>query len=311
MIKKIILALLVLPITVPLYAAELRTWTDQSGEHTVEAELVDYDQQSVVLKKEGGRLVTVPIDALSEQDQQFLQSEEAKQIHEDSPEAYRVWHLKDGRKITALVHDFARKRLTVVRRNGDVMVDGQAYEDLMNWQQYMVQEMASRAANQPLVNAEDLEDWLADQPNARARLQADGVILKLEDGSFFTAPFFMFSKADQVYLRPGYEEWLAAQENKNRSDEADKYASEMSLYLRARARLDEQERALNMKANQLWIETAFGIPQWQVNLMPRMNMNAPLKQVIVSGNSSRVAMAKVASRYPGYRVVGIRRLFKE
>jgi hypothetical protein len=311
MIKAFIILLFIVLISAPVSGAELRSWTDQSGEHTVEAELVDYDAKSAVLKKDNGRLVTVPINMLSKQDQSYLESEEAKAIHEGDEEAYRVWNLKDGREIMAQVHDFSRKQITVVRKNGKVLVGGEPFEDLMNWQQYVVFEMASRAAKTPLVSNAELEQWLAKQPNARARLQADGVTLKLEDGSFFTAPFFLFSQADQQYLLPGYEDWREAQENKNRSDDAGKYASELSLYLRSRARLDEQERAMNMMANKLWIQTAFGIPQWQVHLMPKRNMNATLKQVIVSGNSSRIAMAKAASRHPGYRVVGVRRLFKE
>ena len=52
-----------------------RTWTDRSGRFTVEAEMVDYADGKVTLKKEDGTTVTLPLSKLSFADQKWLREE--------------------------------------------------------------------------------------------------------------------------------------------------------------------------------------------------------------------------------------------
>ena len=52
----------------------LRVWTDSTGKHTVEAEFVELKDGRVRLKKEDGKIITIPIDKLSEVDQNVLRS---------------------------------------------------------------------------------------------------------------------------------------------------------------------------------------------------------------------------------------------
>ena len=54
--------------------ASARTWTDSTGNHTVEAEFVDLKDGKVRLKKEDGKTITIPIERLSEADQEFVKS---------------------------------------------------------------------------------------------------------------------------------------------------------------------------------------------------------------------------------------------
>jgi outer membrane protein assembly factor BamB len=53
-------------------AQQLRTWTDNSGVHKIRAALVSIDEGQVQLKKGDGTVITVPVDRLSEADQQWL-----------------------------------------------------------------------------------------------------------------------------------------------------------------------------------------------------------------------------------------------
>lgn len=57
--------------------AQRRTWTDSSGKFSVEAELEDAKQDSVVLKTAAGKSITIPISRLSKSDRDFLASLEA------------------------------------------------------------------------------------------------------------------------------------------------------------------------------------------------------------------------------------------
>ena len=49
-----------------------RTWSDASGRFNIEAKLVDHDDQNVRLLKADGKVVTVPLNVLSEDDQKHL-----------------------------------------------------------------------------------------------------------------------------------------------------------------------------------------------------------------------------------------------
>ena len=53
---------------------EIRRWTDNSGKYSVDAELVEVKQDSVVLKKASGSVVIVPIARLGVADRQYLKS---------------------------------------------------------------------------------------------------------------------------------------------------------------------------------------------------------------------------------------------
>jgi len=54
---------------------KLRTWTDSTGKHTVEAEFVDVTDGNVRLRTEEGRMINIPLERLSEADQEFVRGE--------------------------------------------------------------------------------------------------------------------------------------------------------------------------------------------------------------------------------------------
>lgn len=51
---------------------ELRTWSDATGKFQIEATLIGVVDGKVQLKKKSGEIVTVPVDKLSKEDQEFL-----------------------------------------------------------------------------------------------------------------------------------------------------------------------------------------------------------------------------------------------
>ena len=65
-----IAAVVVLAVFTPIAFA--RTWTDSTGKYTVEAELLDFKDGNVQLKKEDGKTVNVPIEKLSDTDQEYV-----------------------------------------------------------------------------------------------------------------------------------------------------------------------------------------------------------------------------------------------
>ncbi|PQO39044.1 hypothetical protein C5Y96_04040 [Blastopirellula marina] len=55
--------------------ASARTWKSSDGGYTVEAELVKVDGDKVALKRADGQVITVPLNRLSTEDQEFLKSQ--------------------------------------------------------------------------------------------------------------------------------------------------------------------------------------------------------------------------------------------
>lgn len=64
--------------------AVARTWTDSTGTHTLEAEFVDFKDGKVNLKKEDSKTVAIPIERLSESDQEFVKAQLVPKIGEKS-----------------------------------------------------------------------------------------------------------------------------------------------------------------------------------------------------------------------------------
>ncbi len=52
-----------------------REWTDSSGTFTVEAELLDFKDGKVRLKKANGKILTLPLEKLSQEDQEFVEKQ--------------------------------------------------------------------------------------------------------------------------------------------------------------------------------------------------------------------------------------------
>lgn len=68
--RTLIAAMLVLAVCTPVALA--RKWTDSTGKYSLEAELVDVKEGKVLLKREGGTIVSVPLEKLSTADQDFV-----------------------------------------------------------------------------------------------------------------------------------------------------------------------------------------------------------------------------------------------
>lgn len=94
--------LLALPFTSsPLLA---RIWTDSSGTHRTEADLVKVLNESVRLRTPDGRDIEVPIAKLSAQDQKFVEGERMNQDRaEAQPANIKPGEGKDGRPIDSVL----------------------------------------------------------------------------------------------------------------------------------------------------------------------------------------------------------------
>ena len=83
--RRLGLAVLVVLCLLSLRPANARQWTDSSGNHKIEAELVKVDGEVVHLKKSDGAIVKVPLNKLCLGDRRFIQEQLA--VNAASPKA--------------------------------------------------------------------------------------------------------------------------------------------------------------------------------------------------------------------------------
>lgn len=85
-----------------------RTWRDASGKHCVSATLVRADASEVWLKKQSGDVRRVPLDRLSNEDQQFVAAHQAQAAGDVSSAAQGAWRALRQAGQNQLISDSAR-----------------------------------------------------------------------------------------------------------------------------------------------------------------------------------------------------------
>lgn len=87
--------------------AEIRTWTDESGKFSVDAELMSAAGDKVRLRREDGRIVSIAIDRLSQADQDFIAQQLEREASID-PKAV-------AQQVADLTHEFFNDLRTTER----------------------------------------------------------------------------------------------------------------------------------------------------------------------------------------------------
>ncbi len=87
----------------PAPAAKARTWTDSTGKFKIDAQLVEFKDDQVTLRRTDGKTISLPLNRLSQQDQQFVKTSQAKPeaenpfaVEDESPGAKTVASAEPG-----------------------------------------------------------------------------------------------------------------------------------------------------------------------------------------------------------------------
>jgi hypothetical protein len=285
-------------------AAYARPWTDSTGHYTIDADLIAYNDHTVVLQRADHELVAVPVDKLSDQDRKYLQSQEAGDIAKRA-EGMQTWTLRDGLKVIGKVVDYGRKEITVQLRRGKIFVNDRLYNNLPPVYQAMIPKIVAHFGNPDVTDRQSFAAWLKQQGGQPRTFTVEGVLLELENGDEYGVPFLFFSEEDLAILKPGWDQWVAANEDYDRQ-------SEQSFRLRALAAARTNDRQvqrqiaemqLNMQAIQAGV-TAL----WEVTLYPGPGTPGPPKWVVGTARDSRQAAALAIEQNPGYVVGPVRRV---
>ena len=201
--------------------APARLWTDSTGQYTVDADLVAFNDNTVVLqRKDDKELGAVPIEKLSQADREFLQIERGDGSSQQTRRRRANLETQRRHEDSRPSRDYARKDITLQRRRGRIYVNDRVFENLPEMYQLMLPKIVApfERINQP--DRSGLESWLVRQKGAPRTFTIDGVIMELENGDEYVLPFFFFSNEDLQVLQPGWETWLACAQGKKYDEQA-------------------------------------------------------------------------------------------
>jgi hypothetical protein len=305
--------LLLVAITSPI-AAGAREWSDATGQYKLEADLIAFDDERVVLKRQDGELGAVEIKKLSEADREYLNSKDAEEEASEVTGEIQTWSLANGLKIRGRVVSYGRRDVTLQRRRGKIYVNDRQFENLPEIYQLMLPHIV---ANFEKINDPDkrgLEAWLVRQKGQPRSFTLEGVIMELENGDEIGIPFFFFAGEDLAVLKSGWEEWLAANQDQHYDRQEDQAFMLQSLAA-ARHRDREVERRialmqLNLQAQQAQLQAvqAGATSLWEVTLYPARGNAGPPLWVVMPGRSNQQAAAAALDQNPGYVVGPVRKV---
>lgn len=288
-------------------AAEARVWTDASGRYTLEAELVAFNERSVVLQRADHELVAFPLDELSEQDREYLASAEARKAEEAWTDGLQTWTLRNGAKIVGRLVDYASRDVTIQRRRRRIYVNDRAFDNLPEFYQQVVPAIVAHFEELPRADRRALQNWAARQGGRPKSFKVDGVILETEAGDEYGIPFFLFSDEDLAVIKPGWEEWLAVHGGDDFNAQED-HAFLVRSLAAARHRDQEVKREIALMQLQLQAVDAGLTSLWEVTLFPAAGQGGPPLWVVVPGRDSRQATLAALQRNPGYVAGPVRRV---
>jgi hypothetical protein len=279
--------------------AAAREWADSTGKYSVEADLIAFNTTTVVLKKQNHKLMSVPIDKLSKQDQEYLKSKDANDMAQRSADKTNTWTMRSGLKVNGRVVGYVRKEVTVERRRNKIYVNDRMFDNLPEVYQKMVPKVVGHFENVDIDSKKSLEAWLLKQKPGPHRYLCDGVTLELENGDEYGVPFFFFSEDDLKVLEPGWKRWLAAED-----DKAKREHEQFMLQAQAQAYQQDRETSQQIAAMQLQMQAyqAGLFDLWEVTLIPQAGSMARPLMVVVPARDSLTASQLAMSQNSGYAV---------
>jgi hypothetical protein len=288
-------------------AGQARVWTDTTGKYTIDADLVAFNDKTVVLQRKDHELGAVPIDKLSSADRAYLKSTEAGEIKDRVTGKIQTWTMQDGTKVLGRVVGYARRDVTLQRRRGKIYVNDRVFENLPKIYQRMVPKIVAHFEKMNFVDKQGLEAWLVRQKGQPRTFNLEGVLLELENGDEYGVPFFFFSDEDLQVLQPGWNEWLAEHQDQD-YQQAEDHSFMLQTAAAARHQDEQVDRRIALMQLNLQAVQAGVTSLWEVTLYPGRGNAGPPLWVVAPGRNSAQASQNAMSQNPGYVAGPVRKV---
>lgn len=284
--------------------ASARTWTDKTLKYKVDADLIAFNDKSVVLQRADHELGMVPIDALSPADQEYLKSKAAADESQNIVGKQQTWKLANGMQLVGRVVGYARKQITLQRQRGKIYVNDRVIENLPQIYQMVVPKIVAHVEHLQRDDRSAVEDWLVANKGQPQTITFDGVMMELDNGDEYCVPSFLFSPEDQQMLKPGWDAWIAASGEQQYDRQSEQSFMLQSLMAARQRDAQIQHQIAQVQLNQAVLAGVTSV--WEVTLYPQ-GAGRPI-WVTEAGVNSGEAAAAARQQYPGYAVGPIRKV---
>jgi hypothetical protein len=291
----------------PPIAVHARVWTDATGSYTLDAELVLFNDRTVVLQRADHELVAIPIEQLAEKDREYLKSTEAGDVARKSTDELQTWKLRDGTELIGRVVDYAAVDMSIQRRRGRIYVNERVLDNLPEFYQQLIPKIVAHFENLQRADRRALESWLVRQRGQARSFHLEGVVFETQNGDEYAVPFFLLPDELLKVLNPGWDEWLEAHRG-NDDNAREDHAFLLRSLAAARHRDERVQREIAMMQLKLQAVEAGLTSLWEVTLYPAAGQGRPPQWVVVPGRDSRQATAAALDRNPGYVAGPVRRI---
>lgn len=284
--------------------AEVRQWTSKDGNYKVDAEMVSFNKELIVLKKPDGDLIAVELKELSDKDRDFVASEETDAEHRKSVSEMQTWTSRDGMKVRGRILAFGRKDLVVQRRLSRVYIGDKLFSNIDPLHQRLILKVISHLENTELKDERQLQEWAKGLGGSPKSYTLEGVLMELESGDEIAVPFFLFDPKELELLEPGWELWLERNESQQSREQED-------FLMRAQAMAYQRDRQVDRQIEMVklgLLGAAAGVVDiWEVGLTPGPSTQGRPMLVLVPAQNSELAAQMALRQYPGSGIIAIRR----
>lgn len=192
--------------------ANARIWKDATGHYTIDADLVGFDDDRVVLQRKNKELGSCPIDKLCKEDREYLKSKEALEIHTRNLDQTQTWAMSNGLKVVGRIVDYERDEIVIQQQKGKVFINDKPFDDLPVIYQDILLRVIETAESVPMPNKQALENWVSTSAIFKGgkseNYNLEGVVLELQDGESYAVPFNLFAEKEQKLLKSGWDAWV-------------------------------------------------------------------------------------------------------
>lgn len=285
-----------------------REWVDITGNVKINGTMIASDDKEVVIKldkkRDGHELLAVEIEQLSQNDRDYLSSEEARQALQSESEK-QAWELNSGLKVYGKLVGFVKDEVNIQRKRGRIYINDRVLENLPEVYQKMLPKLVAIQEDKKIETHADFVKWVTAQKGRLVTYHVEAITLEFPNGDEYDIPLAFLSPSSTKVLRPAYEQWVALE--KDASDRDEKYVEQKrqrDLYLQSRAAaINTQQQMMEIaRLNLVMNSVSAGATNlWEVALYPPQNYYSayPLL-VVVPARDSATASNIAMQQHPGF-----------
>ena len=296
-------------VVLPWESASAREWSDLTGKHKFEGDLIAASTDTALVRGKRGELEAYVVAELSEADQAFIKEYIESKKNDTAPRKMQTWTGRDGLTFRGRVTGFGSKVVEISYVSGAIRVNNKPIHEIDDIYQMMIPKIVAEFDDKSVESEKDLRFWGRRLRGKSKSFTVDGVMMQLENREDIAVPLFLFADDQRSLLEEGWDTWKAeatkVDERNRESFLAEASAAEYHRALETEAKTNQQIQLMQLGM----MAVNSGITNvWQVQLLPRSGVRARPMVVVVPAMNSAQASERAVQKYPGFVPGAIRQM---